>query len=1475
MGRLVCRTQEWLGVAILLGFALTAPGRGEVSKNLLVNGSFEEWASDQALPTGWSRYAGGGKDQQIKRMDLGEDGGRAVLLADGDTTAEIGLVQTRPASPGLTYEASVEIRAVKGARTHGAHLQLRFVPSGQFGQVSFVSKDAAKFQRVAVKKTAPAGTKQAVMYLYTHRAPTPKVLLRNASLVSGVSPPPPPPPEPIPPVYTKLKDLHLSTPLVDGPKSRATIIAPTSGVYQKQALQIRTAIGALTGVMLPIETDDAAAASVPIQGHLIVLGNRSTNKTIRKLYDLYYTLLDLRYPGPGGYVVRTLHNPFGDGRNVIFVGGSDLPGVDAAVKAFIGVLNRSGAKHGALTIGRVAEVQLGKGLVVPTDLREFMTWEASKGYRSVGYFGWNSISKRMAMYYMTGEPFHAREAIRLAFPDAKAKQEIADIDGERIENKDEPLSGPYHYNAHMMILFWDLIEESPVFTDKERLRVTNAFSKQLNHRKNEGIYGLTSPPRCVGSRHGQWSAISLYCLGRYFRKDYPNRIWHQCIEGAKLHFKPLHSHAWIAGESDNLFWYNTAIAPIFTYLTLTGDRKPVENGVMRTLLRGQEILVSGRQPDWALNAASMGFLNKAAYVMQDGRYVHYRQRTGVDTEVFRLGQSYWPEPNLSPKPPDDLVGKWSINPLPEPMWWARNNGFPHAESFLFGSYRSTTDASGDYILIDGFNGASRNPYHTFAILELRLGGHTLLKGYRNQVITRADGLVEPHIAMNAALKDCDVIGQTVYAVAEVPDAAYCNWRRTLIQRVGRYALIIDDLTFRTDAENMQVELLWETENTAKVLPDGHVELAAPIETPEPKTVPGGQIRCCDAMKTRRRGKVVTMEWIGPVRPGERKSFCTLIGMQPGAKPTSLECYRTGSASAVLGLPSPAMLSFGAAKDHPQSVCLMEADHCFGREVSGIIIWGRPPLRRRRPLTISSRLPIDVDWDLASGRMHVVAERDTRLELSLADDQAVLLDGKRLTAQQLKDHVVLPAGRHVFTNAWAEGRDLSIQAKGLADQLARARKMRELMTTRPIAKEADLLRSPLQPALSASVGGEVIDLVAASLSVDVGAPPCQVYVAEGKTVHAMTPDGRESWKHQTDGPIRMIRWWPEHKLFLVGCADEKVIALDTAGNRKWEFVSVMDPAVFRAAKTYWFKSYPGLEGIHGLYTGVFLDGKSQAFVGSACTLEILDATGKLVKRMPQFWGTPSHFAIIDGPEGSLNLLAARRWNGTNRVAIINNKTLDPKPRGFYGVPSGSVHVPGWSSMNRYHLFYEDLDGDGTKEVISEINGTWNRVTVWSKGSEPRYDASFGPGERIALKSCPKNMRDLEVADLDGDGRKEILAATSSGLIVCLDHQCKKRWATRLGSPATVMKCVGYRAEATMLTRSDIAPGSTNREFVQRYWIVAGCEDGTVIAIDGCGKQFRMDKVAGRPTCIESLQTPTGPLVLLATSKGEVKGFALSQ
>ncbi len=365
----------------------------------------------------------------------------------------------------------------------------------------------------------------------------------------------------------------------------------------------------------------------------------------------------------------------------------------------------------------------------------------------------------------------------------------------------------------------------------------------------------------------------------------------------------------------------------------------------------------------------------------------------------------------------------------------------------------------------------------------------------------------------------------------------------------------------------------------------------------------------------------------------------------------------------------------------------------------------------------------------------------------------------------------------------------------------------------------------------------------------GSPLC---VAAGNAIHLLTPEGKELRKLQTDGPIRVLRWWDEHELLLAGCADEKLIAFDREGQRKWVFTSEMDPAVYEAAKTYWFKSAPGHEGIHGLYTGTFDEGKSRCFVGTACTLEILDETGKLVKRTPVFWGPCWKFLPVAGRDGSPNLLVAQWPNGSDSLAIVSSRTMTDTGHGYDGVPAGHSYVGGWTAQNRTGLFCEDLDGDGKKEIATAINGTWNRVTVYSEQGQPLYNAQFGPGPSNTPRT---QMRDMDVADLNGDGKQELVVGISEGLVVALSNRCQRLWSTRLPSPPISLRCI-----------KPLGAGLPR--------VVAGCDDGTVAALDKNGVLLRLGKVTGRPMHMESLQTPAGPLTVLATDQGEVRGFKMS-
>jgi hypothetical protein len=1380
--------------------------------------------------------------------------------------------------------------------------------------------------------------------------------------------------KPVPPVYTHVKNLYLQTPLVREGRPQVTIVAPS--VYRPEATTLQSAIEKITGVRVPVVSDQAREAAVPFRGHLILLGNRSTNRTMSALYDLAYLYTDLKYPGPDGYEVRSLHNPFGNGYNAIIVGGSDADGVRLATTALTGRLGAAGGGRGQLAMSWLMDVKLGKGYVLPSEVKDYPIWEASRMYGSSGYFGWNIISKHMAAYYMTGSEKDLREFLRLSFPDAAAIKQLEDQDGERIENKTDPLAGPYHYAAHMMITLWDLIEESPLLTDEDRLKVTNAFSRQLAHRVPEGVYDRQEPPSSTGDRHGDWAAFSLYALGRYFQKDYPDLIWQRCLAAGDLYFSTLHRTYWMASYNDHLFWFTSYYDPILNYILFSGDRTSLQNGILRKAYRTQEILSTGLENDWGLTASSLSMLNKAAYLFGDGRWLYYREHARQDENTFRLGQSFWPGTELSAAAPSDVPGKWTIQDMPEPMWKARGTGLPLEQSFKWGSYRSEMGPGGDYILLDGYNGGGRNPYHTFDILELRLNGTTLLKGYANQVLSSADGMVEPQVAMDSALLYRDVLGETVTSVSEVPKAAFCNWRRSLVQRVGRYALIVDDLGFRTDSDNIKLETTWQmagaswnaadnalrARTASSALPPGWLNFRA-LDNPNLTCGPGkltdlisrlstldiallkaqapgtwlempftlGEKASGDAyvdllsfedrgivrleldgrtvgqdidlyagavattrvalgrqelasgehrlrvevvgkraesrghmvgligMKIRPQGApasapdvfhelhpsdpmtatvgggIATLEWRGTSRQGQHRLFLSLLAPNATGSGQAITCARLADNAAALALPEAALAVAGQYRGCDGDMVVLSGTHLYGHALTQAGI--------DRPILTASA-PVEVDWDLSGGMLQIVSKQEVTLALALASGSTIVLDGEPVRTGLGQAGLVtchVPAGRHAVRGAVVIKESLVGLGAGLESLLGEGRQKLQAalaLQSRPERPTAPAVAS----VVTGTVGGKPTEAI-----VIPSASGQLLAVAQGKSVVLLDAGGKEVRRLQTEGEVRTLRWWDEFRLLLVGCADEKVVACDESGARKWEFTSIMDREVYEAGKQYWFKSaHPG---IYGLYSGTFDNGKSRAFVGSACTLEILDERGQLVKRLPVFWGPGRRFLLLDAPDGSRNLLVARWHNDGMNMAIVNSKTLTRTGSGFDGVPAGHTYVTGWDCMNREDNFVADLDGDGKPEVVSAINGSWNRVTVYRNDGTPLYNAQFGPG----TNNPRDNLRQMDLADLNGDGKPEIVVGIAAGLVVVLDGQARRIWARRLPSPPTVLAAVGS----------------------PKPQVLVGCQDGTVALLDGAGNLIGLSQVQGRPALLRVLTGPMGQLGMIVTDSGEVTGFALGR
>jgi hypothetical protein len=582
-----------------------------------------------------------------------------------------------------------------------------------------------------------------------------------------------------------------------------------------------------------------------------------------------------------------------------------------------------------------------------------------------------------------------------------------------------------------------------------------------------------------------------------------------------------------------------------------------------------------------------------------------------------------------------------------------------------------------------------------------------------------------------------------------------------------------------------------------------------------------------------------MEWNNPVKEGQRLTFFHLLAQIPANLAGALNCTRLTENSCAMALPAPAIAGIGEFHGIRAEAAVLATDHFYARRLLACA-------PGTELLTVSDA--VDVDWDFPRGILHVAAAKPTTIALLHGPDA----EPPRLNGQAIRNaagkraplEVSLPPGRHCITGVRPAPQALRDLARLLA-------KLNTESARQEVAGQAEHMR--VRPPTAAKELRTVFTTPVAPKAIsDVLELPedaeARFAVVTGSEVVLLSTEGAETGRFAADARIRVARWWPEASLLLAGCVDEKVIAFDRDGTRRWEFVSEMDPAVYEAAKTYWFKSAPGHEGIHGLLTGVFLDDRSQCFVGSACTLEILDTEGALLKRMPVFWGPGRHFAIIDGPNGSKNLLIGRWPNGNDTLAILNNQSLQLS-RGFSGVPAGHTFVSGWTAQNRVGIFYGDLAADGTKRVVSTTNGRWNRVTVYDEAGTPVSNAQFGPGPTAAPRST---MRGQVVADLDGDGRKEIVVATAEGLVVALNADCEKKWAKRLDSPPVLL-------------------AATPVPDRQHSVLAAASSDGSVWILADSGAILEHGRTEGKPTAMAFAAGPNGPRLLVGTNRGAISAF----
>jgi len=455
---------------------------------------------------------------------------------------------------------------------------------------------------------------------------------------------------------------------------------------------------------------------------------------------------------------------------------------------------------------------------------------------------------------------------------------------------------------------------------------------------------------------------------------------------------------------------------VLNYLLLTGDRVPVEKGVLAALLRPVEILASGREGDRLLVQSPITFFHQAAQLTGDGRWLEYARRTGADRTSFHIGQSWWPA--IAAVPPAGLVESWQVHGVPDPQWRERNVGVSGEESFNFLSYRNAPDATGDFILLDGLQAELRQ---SLGILELRQGGQTILEGRHNALKTRIEGMAEASVPADGALKHQRVVGEIATAILESPKDPAAVWRRSIINRRGHYTLLLDSLTPRVDSPGLEVQLSWETaEGDWAVGPGASALLLPGVDDPEK----GPALQTSRAMSLAVAGKVATLSSTVPAVTGQPQYLFSIIGHGTVG---AIACAPLGNSAAALHLPRAAVAATGAHDGLEGTLVLLEPDYLYGLDLSAA-----------REL-IRAEAPVEIAWDLREGIIDIITSKSTVLTLALDGPEKLRLDRTPLTGELVdgKVRITLDAGRHRITGASLSQARLDVNTAWLNETVNKA------------------------------------------------------------------------------------------------------------------------------------------------------------------------------------------------------------------------------------------------------------------------------------------------------------------------------------------------------------------------------------------------------------------------------------------------------
>ncbi|HJN17142.1 MAG TPA: hypothetical protein QGH10_16670, partial [Armatimonadota bacterium] len=652
---------------------------------------------------------------------------------------------------------------------------------------------------------------------------------------------------------------------------------------------------------------------------VILLGTLDNNSVVARLYHNYYVCLDAGYTGRNGYVLRSVIDPWGDGRDTILVGGSHAESTARAAEVFGDIVAREAARaaeelgeivageaeRDALELPRLMELEFdaqdrvepARGPVKPEE-RDSAIARGREYFASAGR-GRNGTSQLVrwgVRYHRTGDPL-ALEAYRelmLAMLEYYATDETINEQGMRRYDNDFRDASTF-----TVAITWDLVEESGAFTDQERLDITNLMIRlALECELYQGwdrpdSYEKWSANEDIVHNHNTFPALGAYFLGNYMLRHYGLAhaekwltVAHGIFNGQKHVSKPL---------EDAAAYQWLPIIHTMIYSLAEGDTTFFDEGHAREAAQVAMMVMdnAGYQSafgDHSAYKASSGIsqmLKPIAWHYKDPEILWMAGHAAVEGS-YLLGQRY--NADFEPEPPTSHAGV-TVSKLPKLCYdyAARSPQYPTAPNVPWEAtfdkiaLRGGIERDDEYLLLDGFGRGTHMHFDTNAIIRYAAGGEPLLVDgeyiknapkYHNSMVIIRDGRAEltPTVAR---LVEAKGDGGTAHTRSTIEDYNGADWTREILWVRGEYFVVSDLITAR-EAGDYTLRCCWrpwgDTSLDGSVLTVDHKPMRMQIVNADGASCRVEKLKTSEMMPISRLSQQVSVR----LEAGEEYRFVNLV-----------------------------------------------------------------------------------------------------------------------------------------------------------------------------------------------------------------------------------------------------------------------------------------------------------------------------------------------------------------------------------------------------------------------------------------------------------------------------------------------------------------------------------------------------------------------------------------------------------------------